>query len=78
MTCDACTCGDKSDPAKTCAWTLAPNTVDDDYWATDCGLRYLFFEGGPKANKFAFCPFCGLPLVEVVPPPEPEEDDDGD
>jgi len=76
MSCDACTCGEPS-PTTTCAWTLECD-LDDDCWATSCGEMYQFSEGGPRVNKFKCCPFCGLPLVEVVPVPEPEEDDDGD
>ena len=75
MTCDACTCGDKPEPAQTCVWTLAADNIDDDHWATACGKQYLFFEGGPKANGMAFCCYCGLPLTETPPTMECDDDD---
>jgi hypothetical protein len=60
----------------TCAWTLTPDQVDNDYWVTDCGQQYMFFEGGPKANGMSFCPYCGKPLVEARPTEEPGDGHD--
>ena len=33
-------------------------------WNSTCGECWCFEDGGPKANRMNFCPFCGKPLVE--------------
>lgn len=35
----------------------------EDVWATSCGGLFQFEDGGPADNSFAFCPYCGKPLV---------------
>jgi hypothetical protein len=47
-------------PVETCTWTL-----DEDYysWFTACGEGFTFTDGGPAANSFRFCPYCGRPIV---------------
>jgi len=48
---------------KECHWTY------DDYlcaWDTGCKNCFQFTEDGPHQNKFAYCPYCGLPIVIVV------------
>lgn len=59
----------------TCTWTW--DDPDGNTWKPSCGGDlYEFYENGPTANKFAFCPYCGQPLVEVRPEPEPEDEDE--
>lgn len=36
----------------------------DETWETSCGNAFVFDDGGPKENAFAFCGYCGKPLVE--------------
>jgi len=44
-------------------------------WEAVCYTRrsFVFNDGGPQANGFRFCPYCGMPLEEI---PYEEEDDD--
>ena len=30
-----------------------------DYWDTKCGEGQIFTDGGPKENKYRYCPYCG-------------------
>ena len=47
-----------------CHWVQEGN--DDNTWESDCGNTFCINDGTPKQNDLRFCPFCGLPLVEVV------------
>ncbi len=37
---------------------------EDSVYNTGCGQRFEFDEGGPKDNRFNYCPYCGKPIVE--------------
>jgi hypothetical protein len=54
--------------AAPCTWTYSANTVgdwlEDNYWSTSCGQKFVILEGSPKENGYNFCPSCGKPLVE--------------
>jgi hypothetical protein len=39
-----------------CGWTL---DEDIDAYSTKCGHAFIFIEGGPVANGFKYCPYCG-------------------
>ena len=54
-----------------CNWTQ--EDVDYDDWDTDCGECFTFFDSGPKANRFKFCPYCGKKLQEVAQPSGKDE-----
>jgi len=61
--------------SEACGWEQT-----DDYsgcWESDCGLTWIFEEGGPSENEMRFCCGCGLPLTEKrwFQPEEDEEDD---
>jgi hypothetical protein len=38
---------------------------DDGNWDTQCGDKFTFNDGGPVANGFRFCAYCGLRLEQV-------------
>jgi len=42
-----------------CLW----NEDAEGIWHTDCKNAHEFFVGGPKDNKYFFCPYCGEPLT---------------
>jgi len=42
-----------------CLW----NEDAEGIWHTDCKNTHEFFVGGPKDNKYFFCPYCGEPLT---------------
>lgn len=46
--------------AKSCLWTQ----VDDSWYETECEHAFEFYNGGPKGNEFAFCPYCGKKLSQ--------------
>ena len=46
----------------TCTWTQDSNFY---YYISECGDVHQFTDGGPKENKFRFCPYCGKKLVDV-------------
>ena len=56
---------------ETCVWF---ENETDGIWETACKQEFEFFEGGPSANGFAFCPFCGKQIL--VAPVSKEVDDD--
>lgn len=37
----------------------------EGYFDTDCEKAFMFNEGGPEANNFVYCPYCGRKIVEV-------------
>ena len=48
----------------TCTWTQNDNE-DDSYWAAACcDHLFVFNDGTPSENGFAFCPYCGRELSE--------------
>jgi len=44
-----------------CEWT---EDKHDDMWETTCGNAHVFFDGGPKANNYKYCPYCGIEITE--------------
>jgi hypothetical protein len=60
---------------ETCKW----EEDEGGAWAAACDGRWKrlfeFTTGGPSANHFIFCPYCGLKLVEVAYT-KPEDDDE--
>lgn len=45
---------------ETCVWT----EDEDGSWWTECEQGFVFADGGPDANRFAYCPYCGKTPVE--------------
>lgn len=45
-----------------CRWMLDPDP-DSAVWWTTCGVGQQFFDGGPAANSYRFCPYCGRPVA---------------
>ena len=45
---------------KRCTWTEG----EDGVWDTQCGHRFGFNDGGPTANGFKNCPYCGKKMRE--------------
>lgn len=47
-----------------CYW----EEVEDipDFYRSDCGDSHLFLKGGPKDNRFAYCPYCGKQLIQLI------------
>ena len=37
---------------------------EDGVYETNCGNMFVFNDGTPSENGFAFCPYCGLELSE--------------
>ena len=56
-----------------CTWT---QDKWYDYWETSCGQAFVLTEGGPIENGEIYCYHCGR-LIEVVPAPWEDVDDDG-
>jgi len=52
-----------ADAAEPCKWKY--NKVDG-YWGSDCGVAFVFDNGGPSENGFLHCPKCRKPLEEVA------------
>ena len=38
--------------------------VDENCWDTGCDNNFIFNDGGPFANNFEYCPYCGKKLEE--------------
>lgn len=55
-----------------CAWTQTNDWDMCDTWSSDCGLEWIFEDGGPIENKMKFCCYCGKPLKVVPATPEDE------
>lgn len=60
INCHASTCPD--DPAKFCDWTQLDE--NSGHYESTCGMSFVFDDGGPVNNEFAFCPKCGKKLKE--------------
>ena len=43
-----------------CTWTQN----EDGVYETNCDNMFVFNDGTPSENGFAFCPYCGLELSE--------------
>jgi hypothetical protein len=43
----------------TCVW----GQDDDGNWDTSCGNTFVFIDGDPAENRFAYCPYCGGNLL---------------
>ena len=43
-----------------CTW----KEDDANDWDTECGHTFMFNDGGPNDNRFAFCPYCGRQIAE--------------
>lgn len=56
------------DPKLSCVW----KEDEGGMFGTQCGHAFVFNDGGPKANDFKSCPYCGRALVEARYEPEPE------
>ncbi len=54
-----------------CHWKQAIYS-DFGEWDGDCGISWIFEDGGPEENDMNFCPSCGRILV-IVPLPTPPE-----
>jgi len=37
-----------------CTWGETP-----EYWESDCGMLWVFTDGGPAENQMRYCPGCG-------------------
>ena len=48
-----------------CTWRF-DQTTDTDYWVSDCGVRYVFTDGGPTDNGMVYCFKCGKLLDEEM------------
>ena len=49
---------------RSCTWTQNDDE-DDSYWAAACcDHLFMFNDGTPSENGFAFCPYCGRELRE--------------
>lgn len=52
----------ESPPARVvCRWTRD----EDDTWFSGCGEAFVFTDGTPRENKYAYCPYCGRTLEQV-------------
>jgi hypothetical protein len=45
-----------------CIWTKD----EEEIWWTSCDNAHQFFDGGPRVNKYKFCPYCGKKLQEGI------------
>lgn len=50
-----------SSPPPVCQWA----DHETEGWQTACGEAFVFIDGGPKENKFQFCPYCGRKVSEA-------------
>lgn len=42
---------------KPCVWK-----DENEYWETNCGESFFFYDGTPVENKYKFCSYCGHPI----------------
>lgn len=49
-------------PPGSCLW--APD--DDGSWWSACGNGFVFNDGTPTENAFAYCCYCGSPMAQGV------------
>lgn len=50
----------REEAARTCEWE---EEAGAEYWNTECGGSFSFFDAGPAENGFKFCPYCGGALT---------------
>lgn len=56
-----------------CKWKQDNDWDCPGDYDTDCGHRFSVVDGTPFENEFAFCCFCGNPIVQVLRVDPPEE-----
>jgi hypothetical protein len=61
-----------SDAQKICTWKH-DHDYEYDSWESGCGNLFVFNDGGPVDNGFAFCPYCGSELAQEIPVCEGEK-----
>ena len=49
-----------------CIWTL-DEAGESDTWASTCGERWSFIDGGPAENRVRYCHHCGQPVYIKEP-----------
>ena len=54
-----------------CEWV--PEDEDSNWYGSQCGMSFVFEDGGAVHNGFNFCPKCGKKLKEI--PWDNSEDD---
>ncbi len=47
-----------------CEWELISDE-NENYYESECGGEWFFFEGTRKENQLNLCPFCGEPIHEL-------------
>ena len=51
-------------PHDYCCWSQNDfEDVDTGSWATTCGNRFYFTDGGPDDDGMNFCCYCGKPII---------------
>lgn len=48
---------------ETCTWAI-DDVGGESMFETSCRNSFEFNDGGPLANGFKFCGYCGKPIVE--------------
>jgi hypothetical protein len=56
----------KQNPLDICKWTLEIDNDDCRFWRTDCNEAHVFITGGPKGNKYKYCPYCSGQIEEYT------------
>jgi len=46
-----------------CTWDDTP-----EYWESDCGMLWVFTDGGPTENQMRYCPGCGRRVLDATAP----------
>lgn len=54
-----------------CEWSIEEND-DFNAWMTTCHNTFMFDEGSPLDNGFAYCPYCGRALTQRAPDATPQ------
>jgi len=39
-----------------------------EYWESDCGMLWVFTDGGPAENQVRYCPGCGRRVLDATAP----------
>jgi len=50
-------------PTEHCKWSSDQN--DSSWYESECGMSFVFENGGPINNEFKYCPKCGKLLKEI-------------
>lgn len=53
-----------SEKKQFCEWQHDNDIYNPDTWKSDCGLIWLFADGGPSQNEMIYCCKCGKKLIE--------------